>query len=166
MKDIYAVDMAPVYYSDTKKCPECGRRFRFTTDWGYRIGCEAVCSYHCMRQAEAARKAGTRKRNQPMTAEEKAEALNFAREHPEATLTEIAEHIGKPYETVRNLLVAHGVKPAKYVRKRPDYRLQEEEIRAARERGETWREIADRLRRDPHTVRDWYNGLVKKEAGQ
>jgi hypothetical protein len=46
------VDEHPARTNGSVVCPECGKVFKPTSDWGYGIGEKDYCSWHCVRAAE------------------------------------------------------------------------------------------------------------------
>ena len=137
-----------VTYCGAKQCPVCRKKFRFTEDWGYRIGAEMYCSYACVRAAEKR----VRKSYNYMTEEQRSEALRLNAEG--VPTAEIAKTLGRAFNDIRSFLRTCG-RPF-IATDRRKYRFDRKEIEEMREQGKTWEELGKRYGCSAQVAYEWH----------
>jgi len=109
-----ALDLGVGYvnYCGEARCPQCGKAFAYTGEWGWTCAGRKLCSYGCMR-AEERRTAKHSPGNppQPLTEAEKSEALGLWRQG--LTPAEIRKAMGGRPMGYRNKLLLELIREAK-----------------------------------------------------
>ena len=163
MIEVRTVPLAPIFYVGRRICPVCGTDFPYTSEWTLRINSELYCSYKCKRVVEKQFESGERKIvHRRITEEEKAAILEYCAQNPDASIGTVSKHFDRSYDTMRVFLHKNGINPPRQVADHPDYYSNLQAITEARERGETWKQIAEKYGYDHRYVRDWFNGIGKE----
>lgn len=142
-------DAMGVVYSGKKLCPWCKKEFRFTDDWGYRVGNVMYCSYSC---TTAAANAGRHYNRTPP--EKIEEAIRLGLEG--VPVCEIAKRLELNHMTISQLFLRRGIQRTMVGQYRK-YNFDLAVITELRAQGMTWAKIGERYGCPGKRAQSWFS---------